>query len=112
MEEDNLTKFKKLNPIEIRQRLADMKASGWEVVQGRLEKQYRFQNFARSMVFLNKIINPIEEFQNYPRISIVYDRVHVSLFTNHVGSITVMDLEMAMSFDELAGPAAPHGMKV
>lgn len=94
-------KFKKPTPIELRQALQDM--PGWIVENGRLEKLFRFQNFARAMVFVNKIVNPIEENQNYPRILITYDRVHVSLFNNAAGAITMIDLDMAKEMDELSG---------
>lgn len=110
MVEQQLAKLKKLTPIEVRQRIIGM--SGWSVENGRLEKEYRFQNFARAMVFVNKLVNPIEEYQNYPRILITYDRVHVSLFTNQVGAITETDIAMAKEFDELSGekPDEMEGM--
>ena len=57
------------------------------------------------MVFVNKIVNPIEEYQNYPKIVITYDRILVSLFTHQAGSLTVMDFEIAKEMNELAGPS-------
>ncbi len=78
------------------------KMPGWTIDSGRLEKEFRFKSFSRAMVFVNKIVNPIEENQNYPRLLITYDRVHVSLFTNAVGAITVMDFDMAKEMDELS----------
>lgn len=95
-----LDKFKKPAAIEIRELLKSM--PGWVVAKDRLEKEYRFRDFVQATVFLNKIINPIEENQNYPQISMAYNRVKVSLFTNSVGAITVMDLAMAKEFDQLA----------
>jgi len=100
-------KFKKPSPLEIREFL--LKMPGWTVQSGRLEKEFRFLDFARAMIFMNKIVNPIEENQNYPRLLITYNRVHVSLFTNTAGGITVMDLDMAREFDSLAGePVEPE----
>lgn len=96
-----LDKFKKPSAIEIRELLKSM--PGWIVDKDRLEKEYRFRDFIEATVFLNKIINPIEENQNYPQVSIAYNRVKVSLFTTTVGAITVMDLAMAKEFDQLAG---------
>ena len=93
----------------MRERLQKLK--GWTVENGRLEKEFRFQNFARAMVFVNKIVNPIEEYQNYPRILITYDRIHVSLFTNEAGAITVMDFEMAQQMEGLAGTPQENGVE-
>lgn len=76
---------------------------GWSVANGRLEKEFRFVNFARALVFVNKIVNPIEENQNYPKILITYDRVHLSLHTNALGGLTTQDLTMAQEMNTLAG---------
>ena len=76
---------------------------GWLVVGGRLEKEFRFAGFARALVFVNKIVNPIEENQNYPKILITYDRVHLSLYTNIMSGLTTQDLVMAQEMNALAG---------
>ena len=77
------------------------KNPGWSLVQGRLEKTFLFQNFARAIVFVNKIINPIEEFQSYPVIRIAYNRVLVSLFNQMQGYLTDTELQMAKEMDSL-----------
>ena len=102
---EEVIKYKKPDPIELRQKLQSM--PGWVVVGERLEKIFRLQNFARAMVFVNKIVNPVAEQQNYPKITITYDRVLVSLFTNEAGGITFMDLDMAREMDALAGVPPP-----
>lgn len=99
---EELQKLKKLTPLEIRERLPKLK--GYSIENGRLEKEYRFENFAKAMLFLNKIMNPIEEHQSYPKIAIAYDRVRVSLFSGAVGALTELDFLMAAEFNELSGP--------
>lgn len=101
MDAQTLARLKKLTPLEVRMRLQSM--PGWYIENNRLKREYQFENFVRAMVFVNKIVNPIEENQNYPRITIAYNRVTLSLFTNEVGAVTVMDFEMAAEFDRLAG---------
>lgn len=76
---------------------------GWLIVEGRLEKEFRFANFSRALVFVNKVVNPIEENQNYPRILITYDRVRISLYTQEMGGLTLQDLSMARDMNLLAG---------
>lgn len=76
--------------------------SGWSLENGRLEKTFVFSNFSRAMVFVNKIINPIEEFQSYPVIRIAYNRVLVSLFNNMQGKLTELELSIAKEMDQLA----------
>ncbi len=99
-------KFKKLTPMEMREKLPRL--PGWNISNGRLEKEFRFENFAKTMLFLNKIMNPIEEHQNYPRMTIVYDRVLISLFTGMVGALTELDFEMAEEFNRLGGVKVPE----
>lgn len=100
MKDSDIQKYRKLAPLEIRTRLMEM--PGWGVVNGRLEKEFRFQDFLHSVIFLNKIVNPIEENKNYPRITIAFNLVKISLFTNDAGAITDMDLEIAREIDALA----------
>lgn len=97
-------KYKKLTPLEQREKLIHLKA--WTIEGGRLEREYQLKDFVSVMVFLNKAINPIEENQSYPRINIAYNRVKLSLFTNEAGSVTSMDFEMAEELDRLAGEPA------
>lgn len=100
MDAEEFKKRKKLTPLEARARLLTL--AGWTIEKGRLEKEFLFKDFVHAVVFLNKIVNPIEEQQNYPRISIVYNRVKVSLFTHAAGALTDADFEMAKEFDQLA----------
>lgn len=73
----------------------------WDFSEGHLERTFQFPNFARAMVFVNKIINPIEEFQSYPRIKITYNRVTVSLLDHTRGYLTLNELKMAEEFEKL-----------
>lgn len=84
---------------EIRERLE--KLAGWILNKGRLEKTFLFSNFARAAVFFNKMVNPIEENENYPQITIIYNRVLVSLMTPEAGALTEKDFILAKAFDEL-----------
>ncbi len=101
---ENIAKYRKPPITEMQGMLSKMK--GWLIDKNRLVKEYQFPDYARAMVFVNKIVNPIEENQNYPRILISYNRVFISLFNNDAGAITVMDFEMAEEFDRLAGKNA------
>lgn len=98
---ESLNPLRLITPRELFEALKTL--PGWSVVNGRLEKEFRFVNFARALIFVNKIVNPIEENQNYPKILITYDRVHLSLYTNTLGGLTTQDLAMAQEMNALAG---------
>lgn len=99
MEPKEQLKYRKLTPLETREEAAKLK--GWTLVEGRLEKEYTFLNFARALVFVNKIVNPVEEHQNYPRITITYNRVKVSLLNHVSGVLAPVDFEVAAEMDSL-----------
>lgn len=98
---ETLNPVRLITPRELFEALKTL--PGWLVVEGRLEKEFRFANFSRALVFVNKIVNPIEEYQNYPKIIITYDRVRLSLHTNAMGGLTTEDLAMAKEMNALAG---------
>ncbi|MBF0106679.1 MAG: 4a-hydroxytetrahydrobiopterin dehydratase [Deltaproteobacteria bacterium] len=98
---DDFKKNHKPEPLRLREQIQNM--PGWQIKKERLEKIYQFEDFSSAIIFVNKLVNPIEENQNYPRLLITYNRVFVSLFTNQAGGVTLLDLDMAKEFDALAG---------
>lgn len=74
---------------------------GWLYLDGRLQKTYKFLDFTRAILFLNKIVNPIEEGQSYPKIELAYNQVLVNLFNNMAGGITEKEITIAHEFDRL-----------
>ena len=88
-----------LTDLKIRQEIK--KLEGWLYLNGRLQKTYKFLDFTRAVLFLNKIVNPIEEQQSYPKIEIAYNQILVSLFNNMAGGITEREMAMAQEFDKL-----------
>lgn len=77
------------------------KLKDWRIVTGRLEREFRFPSFARAILFVNQIVNPIEEHQSYPQIQITYNRVTVSLFNTEAGRLTEAEFTMAAEMDGL-----------
>lgn len=73
----------------------------WELRDNRLEKTFYFDDFARAAVFFNRLVNPIEELAHYPRITIAFNRVTVSLFTPEAGKVTDKDMTLAAMIDAL-----------
>lgn len=90
----------KLTDLEIREIL--MSGRDWVYKEGKLQKTYKFANFARSVLFLNKILNPVEEWQSFPRIEIAYNQVLIELFNNFAGGITEREVKLMKLFDKLS----------
>ena len=68
---------------------------------GHLVREFQFVDFARAMVFLNEAMNPIEEFEIYPRVTIVYNRVQMDLFQHNLGVVSHKTLLLAKALGRL-----------
>lgn len=89
-----------LSEFDIKSRIKN--AIGWELKDGKLTKTYKFRDFVGAILFLNKCVNPIEEYQSYPSLSVSYNLVVVSIFNTIHGGIREEELLMLEEFDRLA----------
>ena len=76
---------------------------GWEVVDGRLHREFRFGDFACAFGFMAAAATYAEKQDHHPEWSNVYSRVTVDLVTHDAGGITDLDVRMAARMSELAG---------
>jgi len=76
---------------------------GWEVVDGRLHREFRFGDFACAFGFMAAAATYAEKLDHHPEWSNVYSRVTVDLVTHDAGGITGLDVRMAARMSELAG---------
>ena len=78
---------------------------GWEVkeVNGmkRLEKVFKFKNFAQALEFTNKIGALAEEEEHHPLIITEYGRVTVDWWTHVIKGLHKNDFIMAAKADEV-----------
>jgi 4a-hydroxytetrahydrobiopterin dehydratase len=79
--------------------------SEWQVkeVDGmkRLERVFKFKNFAEALVFTNKIGTIAEEENHHPLIITEYGRVTLDWWTHKIGGLHKNDFIMAAKSDEL-----------
>lgn len=92
-----------LADAEIEQLLPQVE--GWDVkeVDGmkRLEKVFKFKNFAQALELTNKIGAIAEEEDHHPLIITEYGRVTVNWWTHKIGGLHKNDFIMAAKTDEL-----------
>jgi 4a-hydroxytetrahydrobiopterin dehydratase len=75
---------------------------GWEVVkEHHLEKEYRFQDFAAALAFVNRVGALAEEQQHHPDLVLTWGRVRVSIWTHKIDGLTESDFVFAAKTDEL-----------
>jgi 4a-hydroxytetrahydrobiopterin dehydratase len=80
--------------------LADL--DGWTVEQGKLHKEYVFEDFVQAFAFMTAAALCAERKNHHPEWHNVYRTVRVDLSTHDLGGISTWDVELAREFDALA----------
>jgi 4a-hydroxytetrahydrobiopterin dehydratase len=95
-----------LTDVEIEDLL--LHVHGWQVKEvdrmKRLEKMFKFKNFAQALEFTNKIGAVAEEEGHHPLIITEYGRVAVNWWTHVIKGLHKNDFVMAAKTDELFEP--------
>jgi 4a-hydroxytetrahydrobiopterin dehydratase len=90
----------KLSEEEIQSRLSDL--DNWDVVDGKLYKEYKFKDFRQAFEFMTKLSVTINKLDHHPDWSNTYNRVFISLVTHSAGGITELDFKLAKVAEQLA----------
>ena len=75
---------------------------GWSVVEGKLHKEYKFDDFIHAFGFMATAALAIEKMDHHPEWFNVYNRVTVDLITHSAQGITSKDADLAKVLDETA----------
>lgn len=89
-----------LGDVEIEDRLAAL--AGWERKGEAIEKSFRREGFVGSVRFVDSLVEPAEEMNHHPDLSIAWDTVTVTISTHSEGGLTAADFELAQIIDALA----------
>ena len=90
----------KLTTPDLNTHLAEL--PHWSVREGKLHREYRFEDFAQAIGFITMAALKIEVLDHHPEWSNVYNRVSVDLVTHDAGGITMKDLALAALLDKVA----------
>ena len=74
----------------------------WSVQEGKLHREYRFEDFSQAIGFIAMAALKIEVLDHHPEWSNVYNRVSVDLVTHDAGGITMKDFALAALLDKVA----------
>lgn len=88
---------RKLDPESIKGWLGARK--GWKRRGNKLQKEFEFDSFRESIVFVNRIASVADGANHHPDIDIRYANVTVTLTTHDAGGITEKDLSLAAQID-------------
>ena len=94
-------KRERLTGEEIRKELASLQ--NWDVVDGKLHRNFKFENFIEAFAFMTKLAIVAERIDHHPEWTNVYSSVSVSLTTHDAGGISNLDIELARAADHYFG---------
>jgi 4a-hydroxytetrahydrobiopterin dehydratase len=71
----------------------------WKVVDGKLNRAFKFKDFVEAFGFMTKVAIVAEKMGHHPEWSNVYNRVVIDLVTHDAGGIGPLDIELAKKID-------------
>lgn len=75
----------------------------WEVGEGALQREFRFDDFHRTMAFVNLLAWVAHQQDHHPDVHFGYNRCTVRWSTHSVGGLSLNDFICAARLDALAG---------
>ncbi len=90
----------KLSEAEISQALETL--PGWAVQNGKLRREFEFQDFSEAFGFMTRAALVAESMNHHPEWKNVWNRVVVELSTHDAGGITALDAELAGKLNAIA----------
>ena len=88
---------KKLTDSEIQKNLE--KLNGWTVQNGKLHKEFQFDNFVAAFGFMTQLALIAESMNHHPEWFNVYNRVTIDMSTHDADGITELDFKFAEHAD-------------
>ncbi len=74
---------------------------GWSVVNGKLHKDFQFDDFNQAFGFMARASMHIEKMNHHPEWFNVYNKLSVDLTTHDAGGITQNDINLAKILNSL-----------
>lgn len=86
-------------------KLNEGKEQPWQVVDGKLHKEFVFADFIEAFGFMTRCAITAEKMNHHPEWFNVYKKVTVDLMTHEAGGLTELDFGLAQSMDEQTATA-------
>jgi 4a-hydroxytetrahydrobiopterin dehydratase len=75
----------------------------WREVEGALEREFHFRDFAEALAFVNRVGELAEAENHHPDVEIRWSRVTLRWWTHVANAVTERDVELARRTNELVG---------
>jgi 4a-hydroxytetrahydrobiopterin dehydratase len=88
-----------MTDAQVREHLRE--APGWALKDGAIEKSFRFEDYHRTMAFVNAVAWIAHREDHHPDIAFSYNRATLRFSTHSVGGISLNDFICAAKVDAL-----------
>jgi 4a-hydroxytetrahydrobiopterin dehydratase len=89
-----------LDESEVQEGLAGL--DGWQRAGEAIEKSFKRGDFVGAGEFVSSLVEPAEEMNHHPDVSISWETVTVTISTHSEGGLTAADFKLAAQIDALA----------
>ena len=90
---------KALSEDQIKEYLHQIKQ--WELLESKIQKTFKFNEFTEAMDFVNKVAKLAEEEGHHPDIEINYTKVTFTLSTHFLGGLSENDFIIGAKIDQI-----------
>ena len=73
--------------------------NGWEFDDDKIEKKFKFENFAAALAFVNKVGELAESADHHPDIKFGWGYAEIETTTHDRGGVTDHDIQLARKID-------------
>ncbi|KAJ6657772.1 hypothetical protein lerEdw1_001959 [Lerista edwardsae] len=97
-------KAHRLSGEEREQLLPNLRAVGWNEVEGRdaIYKEFHFKDFNRAFGFMTRVALQAEKLDHHPEWFNVYNKVHITLSTHECAGLSERDINLASFIEQVA----------
>ncbi|MBI4010504.1 MAG: 4a-hydroxytetrahydrobiopterin dehydratase [Candidatus Aenigmarchaeota archaeon] len=75
---------------------------GWQLVGNKIEKDLKFRNFKKAMVFVNRVAGLAEKEGHHPDILVYsWNKVKLITYTHAIGGLSENDFILAAKIDKI-----------
>ena len=90
----------KLSDDQVKEKLKELQ--GWELVNGKLHKEFQFKDFNQAFGFMTRAAMHAEKMDHHPEWTNIYNKVGVTLSTHDCKGVSAKDIAFALFMDEAA----------
>ncbi len=90
-----------MQPEKVQEMLKQIK--NWETENNlKIKKSFKFKDFKEAIKFVNKVATLAEEEGHHPNISVIYNKVTITLTTHFIKGLHENDFIMAAKLDRIS----------